>query len=76
MIVPADELEKLQVINFGSAKHKKLGQVTRITALNPQMKDIVGNCLKTGNLLQSQEVNKQPICVFDEAYIKHYLASE
>jgi hypothetical protein len=76
MIVSAHELNINNVINFGSAKNKKLGKVTLIASLNPQMKIIEGNCLKTGVLLQSREVNEQPICVFDEQYIKHYLSSE
>lgn len=73
MIICAHELVNDNVINFGTAKAKTLGKVTLVASLNPQMKTIEGVCLKTGEALQLQEVNKQPVCVFDSAYVANYL---
>jgi hypothetical protein len=74
MIMQADKLETTDVINFGTIRDKRLGKVTLVASLNPQMKTIEGKCIRTGESLVINEVNKQPICCFDESYVKHYLS--
>lgn len=75
MISEACKLKNADVINFGSIKEKKLGKVTLVASLNQYTKLIQGVCIKSGDQLEATEVNAQPVCVFDEDYIKAYLAN-
>ena len=74
MITQADELKQTDIINFGTIKDKRLGSITLVASLNPQMKIIEGKCLQSGIFLETTQVNAQPICVFDEDYVKYYLS--
>lgn len=74
MIVNVNELTTENIINFGTAKNKQLGKVSLVASVNPQMKIVEGVCIKTGDKLQSTEVNNHPVCVFDKAYILDYLS--